>query len=136
MPVPSRRLRPGCGASRARGGLLIAGVTAARRLMGVGLPGEHHRRSHGPWVAGLLAVIDVEAYDCDVARVRADLQLWCRRARHPRSPFHLMIAATAVARGRTLVTRDTRSVADPPGVGGTGARRRYVTSRSLPVSTS
>ncbi len=94
----------------------IAGVTVAELLMGVGLADEHHRPRRESWVVGLLSVIDVEDYDCDVARVHADLMLRCRRMGHPRGPFDLMIAATAVARGRTLITLDARSVADLPGV--------------------
>lgn len=94
----------------------IAAVTVAELLMGVGLADEHHRPRRESWVAGLLSVIDVEDYDRDVARVHADLMLQCRRVGRPRGPFDLMIAATAVARGRTLITLDARSVADLPGV--------------------
>ncbi|MEX1265046.1 MAG: PIN domain-containing protein [Actinomycetota bacterium] len=48
----------------------------------------------------------VEDYDLETARVHAALLADARRAGRPRGPHDLLIAATAIARRRTLVTFD------------------------------
>lgn len=54
----------------------------------------------------MLGTIPVEDYDLEAARVHAGLLADARRAGRPRGPHDLLIAATAIARRRTLVTFD------------------------------
>jgi tRNA(fMet)-specific endonuclease VapC len=62
-------------------------------------------------------VIPVEAYSIEVARMHAFLQGHTRKRGNPRGTFDLIIAATAVASCRTLVTMDaSANFADLPGL--------------------
>ena len=58
------------------------------------------------FVEQVLATIPVEDYDFDTARVHAGLLADARRQGRPRGANDLLIAATAIDRGRTLVTLD------------------------------
>jgi tRNA(fMet)-specific endonuclease VapC len=61
-------------------------------------------------------VISVENYDLDVAEAHAELLVAARRMGTPRGGHDLIIAATARARDRSVVTLDRRGFADLPGV--------------------
>jgi tRNA(fMet)-specific endonuclease VapC len=65
----------------------------------------------------LLAVMFVMPYSIAVARAHALLDIHTRKIGPPRGAFDLIIAATAIATGRTLVTTDARAAFnDLPGL--------------------
>lgn len=84
----------------------IAAVTAAELWVGVELADARRRARRATFVEQVLATIPVEDYDLDTARVHAGLLSDARRRGLPRGAHDLLIAATAIARGRTLVTLD------------------------------
>ncbi|MGA2076955.1 MAG: type II toxin-antitoxin system VapC family toxin [Terriglobia bacterium] len=95
----------------------ISAVTASELLHGVHrarTPGQRHRRQ--AFVEGLLAQFPVVGFDLTVARVHASL--WADLAKRGVSVGErdLMIGATAIAKGYTLVTRDERSFSKIPGL--------------------
>jgi tRNA(fMet)-specific endonuclease VapC len=64
----------------------------------------------------VLDAISIESYDLEVAEAHAQLMVYVRRAGPPRGAHDLIIAATALARDREIVTPDRRGFADLPGV--------------------
>lgn len=64
----------------------------------------------------MLTVLPIEAYNLAVARAHATLLAHVRRTGRPRGAHDLLIAATAAARQRTVVTADVAAFADLPGV--------------------
>jgi tRNA(fMet)-specific endonuclease VapC len=96
----------------------IAAVTAAELLQGVELAGnELTARRRQAFVDAVLAVVPVDDYTLDVARVHARLLAYTRRSGKPRGAHDLIIAATAVATNRTVITTDTKANFDRlPGV--------------------
>lgn len=85
----------------------IAAVTAAELLVGVELADAGRRRAREAFVGEVLGTIPIEEYDLGVARAHARLLAHVRRAGRPRGAHDLIIAATAAATGRTVVTADT-----------------------------
>lgn len=94
----------------------IAAVTAAELLVGVELADRRRRRLRERYVGDVLATIPVETYDLDVARVHARLLVHTRRSGRPRGAHDLIIAATALARDRTIVSAETDGFDGLPGV--------------------
>jgi tRNA(fMet)-specific endonuclease VapC len=94
----------------------IAAVTAAELLVGVELADRRRRPRRARYVDDLLTTIPVEDYDLDVARTHARLLAHVRRSGTPRGAHDLIIAATAAARGRTVVTVDSAGFDGLPGV--------------------
>lgn len=94
----------------------MAAVTAAELLLGVELADRRRRRARERYVADVLGTIPVEIYDLEVARTHATLLAHVRRAGHARGAHDLIIAATALARDRTVVTMDERGFTGLPGL--------------------
>lgn len=94
----------------------IAAVTAAELLVGVELAEGKQRQGRRSFVERLLASVPVESYDLDVARVHATLLAHTRRSGRPRGAHDLLIAATALARRRLVVSADPAGFADLPGL--------------------
>ncbi|MGI8422268.1 MAG: PIN domain-containing protein [Gaiellaceae bacterium] len=94
----------------------IAAVTAAELLVGVEVGEGRSREERRRYVEAMLDALTVEEYDLDVARDHAVLLASVRRSGRPRGAHDLIIAATAVASGRAVVTTDTAGFADLPGV--------------------
>ncbi|BBA98231.1 hypothetical protein RVR_4342 [Actinacidiphila reveromycinica] len=95
----------------------IAAVTAAELLLGVELADDVRRQPREDFVTAVLAVVPVEEYGLDVARVHARLLAHVRRTGKPRGAHDLIIAATAVATARAVVTLDRKAAfAELPGV--------------------
>lgn len=95
----------------------IAAVTAAELLLGVELADDVHRQNREDFVTAVLAVVPVEEYDLDVARVHARLLAHVRRQGRARGAHDLIIAATAAASARSVVTLDRQAAfAELPGV--------------------
>lgn len=95
----------------------IAAITAAELTVGVELADGKRRRRRAAFVAAVLDTVSVETYDLDVARVHGALLAHVRRSGRPRGAQHaLVIAATARARGREVVTADLDGFVDLPEV--------------------
>lgn len=94
----------------------IAAVTVAELLVGVELADGRRRRAREQFVEAVLAAIPAEPYDTDVARAHAALLAHVRRTGEPRGAHDLLIAATAAARRRAVLTSDPLGFAGLPGV--------------------
>jgi tRNA(fMet)-specific endonuclease VapC len=90
----------------------IAAITAAELLVGVELADEARRPRRASFVNDLLAAIPAEDYNLTVARQHARLLAHVRRAGKPRGAYDLIIAATAIATRRALVTADAAAEFD------------------------
>lgn len=94
----------------------IAAVTAAELLVGVELADDERRPRRERFVEALLDTVPVEDYDLHVARAHAGLLAHTRRVGRSRGAHDLLIAATASARDRTVVTADRPGFEGLPGV--------------------
>lgn len=94
----------------------IAAITAAELLVGVHRAQGEHAASRRAFVESLLSGIGVEPYDLEVARAHAELLAHTRTAGRVRGTHDLIIAATARARSRTVVTADANGFEDLPRV--------------------
>lgn len=95
---------------------MVAAITAAELLVGVELADGRRRHSRQSYVEAILASVPVENYDLEVARAHALLLAHARRSGRPRGAHDLLIAATALARSRMVVTTDQEGFSDLPGV--------------------
>lgn len=93
-----------------------AAITVAELRVGVQLAKGRRRAKRERFVAAVLDAVSVEPYDLDVADAHADLLAHVRRAGAPRGAHDLIIAATARARERQVVSADQRAFAELPGV--------------------
>jgi len=96
--------------------IAIAAITVAELLVGVELASPRRRPARQEYLDRLLATIPIESYDADVARAHAQLLVHTRQSGRARGAHDLIIAATAAARRRIVVTHDQRSFDDLPGV--------------------
>jgi tRNA(fMet)-specific endonuclease VapC len=94
----------------------IAAITAAELLVGVELADRRHRTKRAAFVGEVLETVTVEDYTLSTARAHAQLLASTRATGRPRGAHDLMIAATAVASDRVLVTADGHAFADLPGL--------------------
>ncbi len=94
----------------------IAAVTLAELAVGVELASARHRPARAAFVADVRRTLPALAYDERVAAAHARLLAATRRAGRPRGAHDLLIAATASAWDRTVVTRDPGAFEDLPGV--------------------
>jgi tRNA(fMet)-specific endonuclease VapC len=96
--------------------LTIAAITASELLVGVELADAARRETRAAVVRAILETFEVLSFDLGVARHHATLLAHARRIGRPRGAHDLLIAATARATGRTLVTTDRSAFEDLPGV--------------------
>jgi tRNA(fMet)-specific endonuclease VapC len=94
----------------------IAAITAAELLVGVELSDGKRKPRRRAFVESVLSTIPIEPYDLDVARTHASLLAHTRRSGRPRGAHDLLIAATALTHGRTVVSVDPAGFADLPGL--------------------
>ena len=94
----------------------IAAITAAELLVGVELADDAHRGTRSAFVRSVLETVPVETYDVDIAREHAVLLAHVRRSGRPRGAHDLIVAATAVARDRLVVSTDANAYVDLPRV--------------------
>jgi tRNA(fMet)-specific endonuclease VapC len=95
----------------------ISALSVAELQVGVRLTkGSRQREAHEEFIASVLDAISVETYDLEVATAHAELIAHVRRTGRPRGAYDLIIAATALARNREVVTLDRRGFVDLPGV--------------------
>jgi tRNA(fMet)-specific endonuclease VapC len=94
----------------------IAAVTVADLRVGELLADDARRAARRAFVDALVEVVPVISYDLAVATAHARLLAATRRAGRPRGAHDLIIAATAVAGGRTVVTADPTGFEGLPNV--------------------
>ena len=94
----------------------IAAVTAAELLVGVELSTARSRSRRREFLEAVIATVPVVSYDLAVAEAHAHLLVAVRRQGRPRGAHDLIIAATARATRRTVVTADTGAFSDLPEV--------------------
>jgi tRNA(fMet)-specific endonuclease VapC len=95
--------------------VVIAAITVAELLAGVELADAGHRTARLAFIDSLLAAMPIETYGLETARMHAEL-LAHRRSGRRRGAHDLLIAATARACGRIIVTADASGFADLPGM--------------------
>jgi tRNA(fMet)-specific endonuclease VapC len=101
----------------------IAAITAAELKVGVQLAKGGRRGKRARFVETVLDAVSVEVYDLDVAEAHAALLAHVRRTGAPRGAHDLIIAATARARKRQVVSLDQSGFAKLPGVTRAASRR-------------
>lgn len=84
----------------------IATITAMELLASVEHVGDAHKQARAVHVEALLSGLPIEAYDLGVARVHARLAAEAMSKGRPGSAYDMMIAATAAATNRILLTTD------------------------------
>lgn len=94
----------------------VAAVTVAELLVGVGVATGRRRSARQAFVDDVLSSLPVLGYDTAVAVEHADILLAVRAAGRPRGAHDLIVAATARASRRTVVTLDAAAFVDLPGV--------------------
>ncbi len=85
---------------------VIASVTAMELLVGVERADETRRPLRAVHVEAVLSSVPTIDYTLDVARVHARLAVQAMVSGRPRSAYDMMVAATAVATDRVLLTTD------------------------------
>ncbi len=84
----------------------IAAITAMELLVGVERADTAHRQARAVRVEAILSSLPVEPYNVGIARVHARLGVAELSKGQPRSANDMMIAATAAATSRILLTTD------------------------------
>lgn len=94
----------------------IAAITIAELRVGVLLADDRRRSDREAFVSLVREAVPVIDYDLAVAEAHAGLLASVRRSGAPRGAHDLIIAATAVATGRSVVTADRAAFDGLPGV--------------------
>jgi tRNA(fMet)-specific endonuclease VapC len=94
----------------------IAAISVAELAVGVRMATARQRPRRQAYVDEITASIPILSYDESVAVHHADLLVAVRRRGTRRGAHDLVIAATAVATGRTIVSADRRAFEGLPGV--------------------
>lgn len=84
----------------------VAAITVAELKVGVQLAKGRRREKRERFVTAVLDAVSIEVYDLNVAEAHAALLAHVRRTGTPRGAHDLIIAATARARERQLVSLD------------------------------
>jgi tRNA(fMet)-specific endonuclease VapC len=97
--------------------LVIAAVTVAELRTGIELATERHRAARAEFLVRVLETLPVEPYDLETAEAHGRLLAHVHRSGTKRGAHDLLIAATAVATKRTVLTTDeSANFGDLPGV--------------------
>ena len=96
--------------------MAVAAITVAELRVGVLLAKGRSRTARQRLLDDVLSAVPVLDYDLDVAVAHADLLIEVRAQGLPRGAHDLIIAATARAGGRVVVTTDRSAFVDLPGV--------------------
>ncbi len=102
----------------------IAAITLAELTVGVQLASTRRRPRRQSYVDEIAASIPMLPYDETVALHHASLLVAVRQAGRPCGAHDLIIAATAAAAGRTVVSADRRAFDGLPGVNAIDHRSR------------
>jgi tRNA(fMet)-specific endonuclease VapC len=94
----------------------VAAITIAELRVGVELATRATRPGREQFVDTVITSIPVIDYDLNVAEVHAKLLAAVRQRGRPRGAHDLIIAATARATGRVVVTADAAAFSDLPDV--------------------
>jgi tRNA(fMet)-specific endonuclease VapC len=94
----------------------IAAVTIAELRVGALLAKGRRKHARSAYVDDIMATIPVLAYDAEVAEAHAALLVEVRSQGKPRGAHDLIIAATARAFDRSVVSADRTAFRDLPGV--------------------
>jgi tRNA(fMet)-specific endonuclease VapC len=94
----------------------VAAITVAELKVGVRLAKRRQREKREQFVSSVLEAVSVEPYDLDIAEAHAALLAHVRQTGTPRAARDLIIAATARARARQVVSSDQSGFADLPDV--------------------
>ena len=94
----------------------VAAVSIAELRVGVLLADDRNRQARAAFVDDVVSEIPVLPYDLTIAEAHAELLATVRVQGRPRGAHDLIIAATARATNRTVVTADPSAFADLPGV--------------------
>ena len=94
----------------------VAAVTIAELLVGVKLATRRYRERRQEYVDAVMTTVPVSDYDVGVAAEHAELLAAVRKSGRPRGAHDLIIAATARATNRTVVTADLSAFDNLPGV--------------------
>jgi tRNA(fMet)-specific endonuclease VapC len=94
----------------------VAAIVVAELRVGVQLAKGRRREKRERFVAAVLDAVSIEVYDLNVAEAHAALLAHVRRTGTPRGAHDLIIAATARARERQVVSLDQDGFTDLPGV--------------------
>ncbi len=101
----------------------IAAITLAELLVGVRPATRRYQAERTDYVEAIRSTVSVLDYDARVADHHADLLVAARRAGTPRGAHDLIIAATARASGRTVLTADLSAFENLPDLDAIGHRR-------------
>jgi len=91
-------------------------LDAVELEVGIHLASDGHRADRRTAVESIVNSVQVLSYDLDVAHRHAVLLAHIRRVGSPRGRHDLIVAATALASGRTVMTADTSGFVGLPGV--------------------
>jgi tRNA(fMet)-specific endonuclease VapC len=94
----------------------IAAITVAELLVGVLLADTTHRVDRQQFLDEVRRSMPIVEYDTIVAEAHAELLVAVRRQGRPRGAHDLIIAATATATQREVVTADSSAYEELPGV--------------------
>lgn len=97
--------------------LVIAAITVAELRAGIELATDAHRAARNEFLIKVLETLPVEPYDLATAETHGRLLAHVHRGGKQRGAHDLIIAATAVATSRTILTTDPNAhFGDLPGV--------------------
>lgn len=94
----------------------VAAITIAELRVGALLAKGRRKAARIAYVEDVIVTIPVLAYNLEVAEAHARLLAEVRSRGKPRGAHDLMIAATAKAFGRTVISADSTAFRDLPGV--------------------
>ena len=94
----------------------IAAITIAELGVGVEIASGKRKSARKMFLDEVIATLPIVGYDIDVARAHSALLVAVRKLGTPRRAHDLIIAATAKATTRTVVTADRTGFVDLPGV--------------------
>jgi tRNA(fMet)-specific endonuclease VapC len=94
----------------------VAAITVAELRVGVQMAKGARRKKRAQFVTTVLDAVAIEPYDLQVAEAHAALLAHVRRKGVPRGAHDLIIAATARARDRGVVSFDRSGFAELPDV--------------------
>ena len=94
----------------------VAAVTIAELRVGALLSTGKRKAARRAYVDDIVETIPILAYDLDVAEKHAELLLAVRAMGKPRGAHDLIIAATASASDRIVISADATGFVDLPGV--------------------
>jgi len=89
--------------------LCLPMIVVAECELGVALADPQHGPRMRDFLDAILAVVPVLPYDEEIVAAHVELLAWTHRHGSPRGQHDLVVAATAVATGRTLLTLDRKA---------------------------